>query len=406
MTTTHSAWRLVAGRELTVRIRSKVFWVSSAIMLVFVLAGALALNLLSGRDTTYHVAVTSALGAEMITSAGAALAHPPDASSSTGTGTVTPVLVADQAAAEKLVRDGGADAALVAAETGAGGWTLISSGQPDATLSSVVASAAQMRGLASNAQKLGVPLAEVLDGTSVELHILSDDTQKRPVQFGLTFAFGVLFFMSCQLFGTTTASSVVEEKESRVIEVLLSALPTRSVLLGKVLANAALGVAQMVVFAAVALGTVSAVGDLPYLGEIARSSGWFLLYYVIGFLTMCFLFGGLGALASRTQDLQSATAPLQLIITATYMISIVANGAVITVASFVPIASTVTMPSRIFAGDVRWWEVAISLTTSVAFAIASVWIADRAYRSSVLKTGARLSLLTSLRAPVAGMASR
>jgi len=406
MTTTHSAWRLVAGRELTVRIRSKVFWVSSAIMLVFVLAGALALNLLSGRDTTYHVAVTSALGAEMITSAGAALAHPPDASSSTGTGTVTPVLVADQAAAEKLVRDGGADAALVAAETGAGGWTLISSGQPDATLSSVVASAAQMRGLASNAQKLGVPLAEVLDGTSVELHILSDDTQKRPVQFGLTFAFGVLFFMSCQLFGTTTASSVVEEKESRVIEVLLSALPTRSVLLGKVLANAALGVAQMVVFAAVALGTASAVGDLPYLGEIARSSGWFLLYYVIGFLTMCFLFGGLGALASRTQDLQSATAPLQLIITATYMISIVANGAVITVASFVPIASTVTMPSRIFAGDVRWWEVAISLTTSVAFAIASVWIADRAYRSSVLKTGARLSLLTSLRAPVAGMASR
>jgi len=406
MTTTHSAWRLVAGRELTVRIRSKVFWVSSAIMLVFVLAGALALNLLSGRDTTYHVAVTSALGAEMITSAGAALAHPPDASSSTGTGTVTPVLVADQAAAEKLVRDGGADAALVAAETGAGGWTFISSGQPDATLSSVVASAAQMRGLASNAQKLGVPLAEVLDGTSVELHILSDDTQKRPVQFGLTFAFGVLFFMSCQLFGTTTASSVVEEKESRVIEVLLSALPTRSVLLGKVLANAALGVAQMVVFAAVALGTVSAVGDLPYLGEIARSSGWFLLYYVIGFLTMCFLFGGLGALASRTQDLQSATAPLQLIITATYMISIVANGAVITVASFVPIASTVTMPSRIFAGDVRWWEVAISLTTSVAFAIASVWIADRAYRSSVLKTGARLSLLTSLRAPVAGMASR
>lgn len=406
MTTTHSAWRLVAGRELTVRIRSKVFWVSSAIMLVFVLAGALALNLLSGRDTTYHVAVTSALGAEMITSAGAALAHPPDASSSTGTVTVTPVLVADQAAAEKLVRDGGADAALVAAETGAGGWTFISSGQPDATLSSVVASAAQMRGLASNAQKLGVPLAEVLDGTSVELHILSDDTQKRPVQFGLTFAFGVLFFMSCQLFGTTTASSVVEEKESRVIEVLLSALPTRSVLLGKVLANAALGVAQMVVFAAVALGTVSAVGDLPYLGEIARSSGWFLLYYVIGFLTMCFLFGGLGALASRTQDLQSATAPLQLIITATYMISIVANGAVITVASFVPIASTVTMPSRIFAGDVRWWEVAISLTTSVAFAIASVWIADRAYRSSVLKTGARLSLLTSLRAPVAGMASR
>ena len=406
MTTTHSAWRLVAGRELTVRIRSKVFWVSSAIMLVFVLAGALALNLLSGRDTTYHVAVTSALGAEMITSAGAALARPPDASSSTGTVTVTPVLVADQAAAEKLVRDGGADAALVAAETGAGGWTLISSGQPDATLSSVVASAAQMRGLASNAQKLGVPLAEVLDGTSVELHILSDDTQKRPVQFGLTFAFGVLFFMSCQLFGTTTASSVVEEKESRVIEVLLSALPTRSVLLGKVLANAALGVAQMVVFAAVALGTASAVGDLPYLGEIARSSGWFLLYYVIGFLTMCFLFGGLGALASRTQDLQSATAPLQLIITATYMISIVANGAVITVASFVPIASTVTMPSRIFAGDVRWWEVAISLTTSVAFAIASVWIADRAYRSSVLKTGARLSLLTSLRAPVAGMASR
>jgi ABC-2 type transport system permease protein len=404
MNNTYGAWRLVASREVVVRIRSKAFWVSSAAMIVLVLAGALALHLSSGRDTTYKIAVTTKVDASMITSADVAPAKAQDSSSTSGQVKFTPILVGDRDAAKKLAQAGDADIALVPSERGSG-WTLISRGQPDAAVTDFVARTAQVFGLTSNAQRLGVPLADVLKGTSLELSILSDDTEKKSVQLGLTFAFGLLFFMSCQLFGITIASSVVEEKESRVIEVLLSALPTRSVLLGKVLANAALGVAQMVVFLAVALAAALALGQVPYLGEIVMSSGWFMLYYVVGFLTMCFLFGGLGALASRTQDMQAATAPLQLIITATYMISVFPKGAVITVASFLPIASTVTMPSRIFAGDVRWWEVVISLTASVAFAVASVWIADRAYASSVLKTGARLSLSKSLRAQATGMAS-
>lgn len=111
---------------------------------------------------------------------------------------------------------------------------------------------------------------------------------------------------------------------------------------------------------------------------------------------MCCLFGGLGALASRTQDLQSATAPVQLIISATYLCAVLGKGALLTVASFVPVASTVTMPARLFMGTVPWWQVAASLVLALAFAVVAVALSARAYRSSVLHTGGRMSLRASL----------
>jgi ABC-2 type transport system permease protein len=69
---------------------------------------------------------------------------------------------------------------------------------------------------------------------------------------------------------------------------------------------------------------------------------------------------------------------------------------VLTVASFVPVTSTVTMPARLFAGSVPWWEVAVSLGLALAFAALAIGVAARIYRTSVLRTGARVSLRASL----------
>ncbi|MGW3041151.1 ABC transporter permease [Kitasatospora sp. NPDC001159] len=386
---TSPVWLRVAQREIRVRTRSKALWISTVAMVVLIVGGVIALHVFSGRTTNYQVAVTSPAAAQAVSAAAQA----------TSEAKIEARNLADRATAEQAVKNGDADAFLFQDNTAGGpAWKLEAKGKPAAELQGYLAQAVAAQTMQQNTQTLGVSLPDVMRGaelTPVELDTTSD---QAGYQYGVTFVFGLLFFMSCQLFGTTTANSVVEEKESRVVEVLLAAIPTRSLLIGKVVGNFVLGIVQMAAFTASGVVTALAVGGVPHLGSIAASSGWFLVFYVLGFGTVCCLFAGLGALASRTQDVQSATAPLQMIIMATYMVSIVGKGAVVTVASYVPIASTVTMPARIFAGTAAWWEIATSLVIAALFAALTVRIAARAYRSSVLHTGSRRSLLASLRA--------
>ncbi|MEU6867110.1 ABC transporter permease [Streptomyces sp. NPDC046876] len=386
---TSPIWLRVAQREVRVRARSKALWLSTVAMVVLIVGGVVALHFLSGRTTSYKVAVTSPEAARIVSAAAAAA---PDVEFETRS-------LPDRAAAEQTVKDEEADAFLVQEDVaGRPAWRLEAKGQPEAALHGYLARAVADGAMQQNAQALGVPLAEVLRGSELTPVELDSGSDQAEYQYGVTFAFGLLFFLSCQLFGTATANSVVEEKESRVVEVLLAAIPTRSLLVGKVVGNVFLGIVQMALFTVSGLLSAVAVGGIPHLGAIAASSGWFLLFYLVGFSTVCCLFAGLGALASRTQDMQAATAPLQLLVTATYMCSIIGKGVVVTIASFVPIASTVTMPARVFAGTAAWWEIAASLAIALAFAALTIRIAARAYRSSVLHTGSRLSLLASLRA--------
>ncbi|MER5639342.1 ABC transporter permease [Kitasatospora sp. NPDC002227] len=386
-------WLRVARREIRMRTRSKALWISTGAVVALIVAGVLALHAFSGRTTTYRVAVTDRPAAQLV----AAARNAQDAGGSRIEAKEYP----DRAAAEEAVRGGHVDALLLSpggTAASADGWTLEAKDRPDAALQAGLGQAVAVTALGQNAQQLGIPLSGVLHGTELKPVALGHGSGQDGYRYGVTFAFGLLFFLSCQLFGTAAANSVVEEKESRVVEVLLAAIPVRALLAGKVAGNVVLGIAQMALFTGTALSTAALVGGVPQLGAIAGSSGWFLLFYVVGFTTVCCLFAGLGALASRTQDVQAATAPLQLVVTATYMCSIMGKGAVVTVASFVPIATTVTMPARIFAGHVPWWQVVCSLAGAVAFAAVTLRVAGRAYRSSVLRTGARISLLASLRA--------
>ena len=183
-----------------------------------------------------------------------------------------------------------------------------------------------------------------------------------------------------------------------MVEVLLAAIPVRALLIGKIAGNALLGIAQMAVLVAAVVVTAALVGGIPHFGSLVGASGWFLLFYLIGFLTVSCLFAGLGALASRTQDLQAATMPVQLIVIVAYLAAVIGRGAVVTVGSYLPVVSTVTMPGRIFSGQATWWQVALSLAAASVFAVLAVAVSVRAYSYSILRTGARTSLLRSLSA--------
>lgn len=389
MTTAQLApWRLVAARELRIRLRSKAFWISTISTLVIIVGAAVVWHLIPKGGADYRIGVTEDSSARIVAAAGRA-----GATSGQDSPTFTAVRYADAERAEGAVTDGAVDAALTRA---ASGWTLTAKKQPDAALSSALHSSITAVTASANAAKAGLDLSTLTAGTQLTPVALDGSADRTMVAYTVTFLFGLLFFLSCQLFGTSTASSVVEEKESRVVEVLLSAISSRQLLVGKVVGNALVGIVQMTLFVGAGLLAAWATGGIPQLGDIVSSSGIFLAFYLVGFVTMCFLFGGLGSLASRAQDMQSATAPLQIVITAAYMISFVGSEAIVKVTSYVPILSTVTMPSRALKGTATWWEVAIAVTIAVGFAVVSVRLADRAYRGSVLQLGPRLELSSIL----------
>ena len=128
------------------------------------------------------------------------------------------------------------------------------------------------------------------------------------------FAFAFLFYVAALMFGITLASSVVEEKQTRIVEIIAGAIPLRQLLLGKIAGNAVLAVGQMAVY--VGVGLVG-LAFTDYSGLIAGVSGavaWFLAFFLAGFVALSCLWAVAGALASRTEDLQSTQTPVTMLV--------------------------------------------------------------------------------------------
>ena len=184
---------------------------------------------------------------------------------------------------------------------------------------------------------------------------------------GATFAFALLFFMAAMMFGQQIAASVVEEKQSRLVEILATAIPLRQLLAGKILGNSVIALGQVVLFAAVGLVAVSFTDASTLLPTLSTAVVWFVLFFAVGFFALACLYAVAGALASRTEDLQSTTAPMTMVLMVVYVASFGLSGKALEVASFVPIASVVSMPGRLLAGDAAWWEPVLALLVMAAF---------------------------------------
>jgi ABC-2 type transport system permease protein len=195
----------------------------------------------------------------------------------------------------------------------------------------------------------------------------------------------------------------VEEKQNRVVEVVLAKVRTTSLLIGKVLGIGALGLVQIA-----ALGLAVVVGltlvplpdvGVPNLTSIGLSAVlWLAFWFILGYLVYSFLYATLGATISRQEDMQSvAFIPAMAILPAYFLISFTAGAGgeptpLVTVASFVPLWSPIVMPFRINTGSVAPWEVAVAVALAIGAIAALVMIGARVYRGAALRTGAKVSL--------------
>ncbi|CAN5214775.1 ABC transporter permease [soil metagenome] len=374
--------RLVAGREVGEKLRSRAFLLSTLLFLGLVAASiALPALLFDDGPVEYDVAVVGAAAAAL------ADAAPPDAVDLT-------VTVADsRERADALVREEQVEAAV---EVGPDGVVVTALQEVPGSLVDALGTTVAAGELQAALERGGAAPAEVdrlLGPPAVDARLLAaSDLDPAAVPL-LSVAFVLLFFFVVFQFGQAIAQGVVQEKESRIVELLVSAVPVRTLLYGKVLGNGGLALTQIVLLVLVAMAGALATGEQELLSLLLRNAGWFVLFFALGFALLSCLWAAAGAMASRSDDLQATTAPLQVLLIAPFFAAVyVTSDPARVVLSYVPLTAPLVMPARLLEDDAALWEGALSALVVLATAVLAVRVGERLYRASLLRTRGRTSL--------------
>jgi ABC-2 type transport system permease protein len=163
------------------------------------------------------------------------------------------------------------------------------------------------------------------------------------------------------------------------VEILVAAAPVRVLLAGKVLGNTALALGQIALFVAVGLAGASVAGQSGLVSLLLRSSPWFLIFFLLGFLLLACLWAAAGALANRQEDLQATTMPLQVLVFVPFFAAayVYTPGTLLTTLSYIPFTTSIAMPRRLGLGDAAWWEGALAALVVAAAAVLLVAVATR-----------------------------
>jgi ABC-2 type transport system permease protein len=376
------AWLLVTRREVVSRITDKSFLLGTAFMVVLI-AGFIGFSAWQEERTDVVTLAATPDAAAMATAVADAA---PEVDENVE---VTVVEVDDRAAAESALREDEADAWLHPTDDG---WQLTSESSEQDSLTNVVEVVVQQQVLADNAAEVGTTVESLQAGSTVTTAFLRGDAEKAGVAEAVGFVFVFLFYFAALVFGMQLASSVIEEKQSRIVEIIAAAIPVRHLLAGKVLGNTALAVIQLMVYLVVGLVGLSFTSYKSYVPALSGPTAWFIGFFLAGFIALACLWAVAGSLASRTEDLQATSTPLTMLMLVMFFGGLSLDGRGQVIASFVPPVSAVVMPKRILAGGVEWWEPLLALGLLAAFAAVTVWIGERLYRRALLQTGGRVSL--------------
>jgi ABC-2 type transport system permease protein len=239
----------------------------------------------------------------------------------------------------------------------------------------------------------------VLSQRTIEPAETDEDTARQAAALvGL-----MLLYISILIFGQFVMMGVMEEKQTRVVEVVLSRVKPTQVLIGKVLGIGLLGLVQIVALGAATIVTLSVadIADIDLTNIGIRVLGVLILWYLLGYAFFSFMYGALGATISRQEDMQGvAMLPVLLILPGFFLSQIAItspDGWMARVASFVPIWSPMAMAVRSTVADVPIWEVALSVLLLVLTTYVLIKLGGRIYRGAILQTGSKTKLRTAWR---------
>lgn len=247
---------------------------------------------------------------------------------------------------------------------------------------------------------LAVEYAEI----TVNENILGKDGMQN---YWYCYILVILVFMVIIAYGTTIASGITNEKSNRSIEILVTSTSTTALLFGKVLAGVVAAVFQFGLIALATLGSYQFNKDyLPNaLGMFLDIPGEVLLTFAIfgigGFLFYAFMYGALGALVSKIEDLNKTAGSAQMIIMIVYMVTLFGitepDSMLMKVCSYLPISSYSAMFARVAMGSVGMIEIVISAVVLYASVVAMGIIGGKIFRNSTLRYGNPIKLSNALK---------
>ena len=234
--------------------------------------------------------------------------------------------------------------------------------------------------------------------------------------FFLGIGIGVLLLMSILMHGQMVMRGVLEEKTSRVAEVVISSVKPEILLAGKVAGNGAVGLTQQLLWIGMSSWLITNMAPiiLKPSGALAVDAGGaastglsfggltpalfvvVILYFLLGFVFYASLLAAAGAMVNSEQDAQQAAMPVIMLLMGTWLfvnsVLLNPNGGIARTLSWLPFSSPIVMPMRMGLSSVSWMSVAGSLALCALGCVAAVWIAARIYRVGMLMYGKKPSI--------------
>jgi ABC-2 type transport system permease protein len=373
---------LVARREIIERVRQRAFVISTMVFLAIIIAIAVLPKLLDS-PTEWSIGTVDKRSKDIAELAKTIIIR------SEKDAKITIKAPTSEAEGLKLLRDGKIGALLTA--KGDSDPTVFVNRSLGDQKQAVLDAAIQRDRIIQRADRLGIPEDKALElaapGTFA-IKALDPPDDKREGDTNLARIAAIILFFQVIQFGNMIALGVVEEKQSRVLEVLLGRMRARTLLTGKLLGIGAVGLGQTLLYTGVGLVAASMSGALKISGGSIAVTAMILFWFLLGFALFSALFIIAGALAGRQEDLQN-TAGLPMVISmgsyfATTALMSSPESAGASIASFVPSVAPLLMPIRFASGDAPLWQVIVSAALTFGFIALALRFSAKVYLRTVL----------------------
>ncbi len=386
LTTAAVVW-LVARREMSAKLRDKGFLLSTAFILVAILASAILPAAFSDDSPTYDVGVVGST-AEL---------EPAVRAQADAEGAAVDLRPYDDVNAARTAIE------AEEIEAAVDGNEVLVESDLDPALERILNGASAALAGEERLVEAGIDPGEVSAALSVpplELVTLDADAERNEQRqvtafLGVAVLYGLLILM-----GQYVAMGVVEEKSSRVVELLLSTIKPWQLLAGKVIGLGLLGLAQLLVMCVVGLGAAIGFDVLAVPGDAISTMAQVIGWFVLGYAFYAAVFAAGAALVSRQEDLQSVLLPMIIVLVAAFFVAIQAaqnpDGLLARITSLVPALSPMVMPVRSAGGGVAWWEIAVAVLLMIAAIAFVIRLGGRIYAGALLRTGGKVKVKDAL----------
>ena len=398
-----SAVLLIARREVLTRVRTRVYLIGTALILLAIAGYVVFQETVLGKQgnvNTYKVAYLDDAQslADQLAASAKALGL-----------TIDRRQVNDESQAESDLRKGDLDVLI---RGSASSPQVVVRDQFSPPIHSLLLNIVRQRALDNQLAAAGLNPAAVeasLASATVQVQTLQPPKSagggNRIELVVAGFAVALFLYVALLTYGQFIAQGVVEEKANRIVEILLSTVKPYQLLIGKVVGIGLVGLLQLGVISVFAFALITLTGAFTVPAAAAGVLLYGLLWFILGYFFYAVLFAAAGSLVSRTEEVQSVALPITMLAIIAWFVAIgvltpMFDGSPMSNVgiglALIPFISPVIMPTGMATGDISPWLALLGIVLTLAFSAGATWLAARIYANSVLRLGARVKLRDAL----------